>query len=415
MINLSSIKIKGQSLIDLTCLLWLINSPLKRFFARLLGIVGLTKYNQIVVGVLTFIPLIVYIIKYKKIPWKYFHWIFGFFALFFLITYLIKPSILYWYSRDIFGISYTIFRPDHGAIWGFLIIELLNSDDRIWRVLKIYCLILFLYNIFLLYVRFRVGYWLVFDYKGYFVERDYSLDFGYDMAYVVIYLMASYYYNKKIYKVLFTIPCIMLIFLHGSRGAFLCIIVAMILFLVNNTKTFKSKIKIMFIGAISLGGINYFFKNNLSYYLVKKLQMKGFYSRTLDKILLGETFDDSGRNVIYSLLREKIKENPWGYGAYGDRPILGPYFYWGYSHNIIYEMSINFGVIFTVIVLLAIIINLCKLLSKSHDLKSRLIGIILFSMTIKLLISDTFWGYKYFWMLVSYIFLPRMKKGEIKS
>lgn len=414
MIKLSSIKVKDSTLIDLTCLLWLINSPLKRFFAQLLGIIGLTKYNQIVVGVITFIPLIVYIIKFKKIPWKYFHWLFALCSLFFIITYFMNPGIMYWYSRDIFGISYTVFRPDHGAIWGFLIIELLKSDERIWRVLKTYCFILFLYNMFLLYVRLRIGYWLVFDYQGYFVERDYSLAFGYDMAFVVIFLMASYFYNKKIYKILLTVPCLILIFIHGSRGAFLCIIVAMILLIFSNTKTFKSRVKNIFFVAISLGGIYYLFKSNIIYVILDKLKMRGFYSRTLDKILLGETLDDSGRNMIYSLVREKIKENPWGYGAYGDRPILGPYFYWGYSHSILYEMAINFGILITVLILSILLVNIYKILFNEHKLKSRLICIILFSMTTKLLISDTFWGYNYFWMLLSYIFFARIKKGECK-
>ncbi|MDO5018426.1 MAG: O-antigen ligase family protein [Lagierella massiliensis] len=416
MINLSSIKIKASYLIELTCILWLLNAPLKRFFARILGIVGLTKYNQLIVGILTFMPLLIYILKFKKVPFRYFNIVFLLCALFFSITYLLNPEILYWYNREIFGISYTVFRPDHGAIWAFLIIELLHDEDRIWKVFKIYSIFLFVYNMFLLYVKNKLGYWLVFDFQGTFVERNYSLDFGYDMAFIVIFLLASYFYDKKLYKIIMSIPCIILIILQGSRGAFLCILSAIVLLTLYNADTKKAKI-----GTLIFGTIIFFMTylllidNDLKQILYSKLNSLGFQSRTIDMIISGEVFEDSGREVIYDLIKVKLNKNPWGFGAYGDRPIVGPYFYWGYSHNIFYEMAANFGIIPSFIILGIILLKSIDFILDHSNIKISIILIILLSMSMKLLISDTFWGYKYFWMLIAFIFIFRKDEGVKKS
>lgn len=407
------IVIKDTFLLDLTCLFWFSNTPLRLLLAKFLGIFGIGGYTVPMLIIIIYIPLIIYIFKTKKIPWRYFHWIFIITVIFFGVTLYFNPEYEYWYSRDIYGIIYTIFRPDHGAIWAFLMIEISNTPERIFKNLKNYSIILFCYNMFLLLQNQSVGYWTAFGESGEIIEKSYSLDFGYDMIFISL-IVLTYFFNKKKHKWFYLCLAGFLVLLaltYGSRGALLCLGVYIILYLFNGqqSKIKKTLYSVMFIF------IGFFMYNkgaeiiqNTVIYLLNNLNIK---SRTLMKIASGDIFDDSGRDAIYNIVKQAIENNPWGYGAYGDRPLIGPSFYWGYSHSIVYEMMINFGVILGVLFLLFLVVKSLCLVFFSKDKYIIFIIMIIFSMTMRLIISDTFWGNIYFWILLSTLFIFRIHLG----
>ena len=234
--------IKDTFLLDLTCLFWLSNTPLRLLLAKFLGVFGIGGYTIPILVIIIYFPLIIYIFKTKKIPWKYFHWIFIITVIFFGVTLYINPEYEHWYSRDIYGIVYTIFRPDHGAIWAFLMIEISHTPERIFNNLKNYSIVLFCYDMLLLLQNQSLGYWTAFGETGEIIEKSYSLDFGYDMIFISL-IVLTYFFNKKKYKwayLCFAGFLILLALTYGSRGALLCLGVFIILYLFNGQ---QSKIK----------------------------------------------------------------------------------------------------------------------------------------------------------------------------
>lgn len=398
-IRIKPLKITTIDLLDITFLLWFLNLPLRAIFVK----IGFpSTWAQLAVGILTYVPLTVYFIQLRHLPWKYFNWIFFICASYFLITLLIHPEYNAWYSRDIYGVMYSVFRPDHGAIWAFLMVEISGNYERLWKNIKRYAVVLFIYNIYLLINMHRIGYWTSYNAAGELAAKSYSLDFGYNMIFISLISLVCYRQKKKIYYLLLSISAMFLTLLYGSRGAFICMIVFLLFCLLNGAQSDIRKF-LYSAGILIAGVFLYYFGNTIiqksAYFLLDTFH---FSSRTLTQIINGDIVDDSGRSTIYEIVRKAIKENPiWGYGAYGDRPLVGPRYYWGYSHSIIYEMLIDFGVILGSTILIVLVYKSLKLIFSLKDWNKIYIIIIIFSMCMRLIVSDTFWGNNFFWMLLA--------------
>ncbi|WP_347133817.1 hypothetical protein, partial [[Clostridium] symbiosum] len=77
--------------------------------------------------------------------------------------------------------------------------------------------------------------------------------------------------------------------------------------------------------------------------------------------------------------------------------------YWGYCHNIILELIIDFGWLFGIIIFLIICVRSIQVLIRAREEQAFVICILL-AANAKLFLSDTFWGYPQFWMLIGYLF-----------
>lgn len=398
-----SIHIKKNFLLDLTCILWLCNTPVRMVIAKILSLVHQQSHAPLFTAILIYLPLIIYILVNEKIPWKFFHWFVIACLAFFGITYLIHPEYKHWYTRDAFGVYDTIFRPDRGAIWAFLMIEISGNEKRLWNNFKCASVGIFLYNFYLWIQAKRIGYWLFVDARGMETHRTYSLDFGYSMIFVLLVLMFSYTFDKKRWKLLSAILVFLLILDSGSRGSFLCLLVCVMLTLFSGRKTIAKKLRnILIVGAS--GCIVLLCWNKILLILIKLIRKFNISSRTLIMLVSGEATDDNGRDAIHSIILKQIKEKPLtGYGAFGDRQFIGPRFNWGYSHSILYEMWADFGVILGSIFLFLLLFLAIKIiLTEKNEVKSAVIIVIL-SIGSRLALSNTFWGDPYYWMLVAFI------------
>ena len=238
---------RSELLLDLTCVLWLCNAPLRLVLMNLLRIVRLSGFTILFENILIFIPLVLYIVIERVIPWKYFHWLLLVLSSFFVITLKIHPEYEYWYSRDIFGVWYTVFRPDHGAIWAFLIVELSQKEERLWKNLNVYAVVLFLYNLYNLYQATIAGTWMAYNATGELAEKSYSLDFGYDMVFIAL-VALSQFQEKKTYKyIILATACFFLSITQGSRGALICLAVFLGLSMFNGKQSSSKKILYVFI------------------------------------------------------------------------------------------------------------------------------------------------------------------------
>lgn len=400
------IYIPSSFLLDMTCVMWLCSMPMRILVSKILGVFGIGAFTIPVVGILIFLPLIIYILFERRLPWRYFHWILLFCILFFGVTLLVHPEYKEWYTRDIYGVMYTVFRPDHGAVWAFLMIEISGTRERIWKNLKIYSLVLFAYCFYQLHIAQIQGYWTSFNAIGELAEKSYSLDFGYDMIFICLIALSCYFMEKKTICILFCVLSAFLAVVYGSRGALICMCIYFLFYFLNGSQ--KEWRRFFYSIAIILAGIIVYFWGMTILQTFASFLLEIFHvsSRTLTQIINGNLMDDSGRDAIYQIAREAISENPiWGYGAYGDRPFIGPVYYWGYSHSIFYEMMIDFGVILGSVLLGIIIYKSAKLIFGNSDKMTGCIFLVIFSMDMRLLVSDTFWGNRFFWMTLALLFV----------
>ena len=120
----------------------------------------------------------------------------------------------------------------------------------------------------------------------------------------------------------------------------------------------------------------------------------GVKSRTMSLFLNNKVDYSSGREDIYSILLEKIKNNPIiGTGLGGDRLIIG-----GYAHNFLLEIITNFGIFIGGILATLMFLFLIKSLLISDKRKYNMI-IIWFSMGfVHLMVSSSYLTDIKFWI-----------------
>lgn len=397
---------------DLTVVLWLCNAPLKMLMHIPLSALGFANLTMLAAGIITYIPLMLYVVLERRLPCKCFVAIFIVVAAFFGMTLLSHPDYQAWYDRDLFGVGYTVFRPDHGALWAVLMVELCGSGERLLKNLKVASIVIFFHNLLLAYSALKVGYWTYYTASGLIGQRTYDLDFGYNIVFVAIVAMVCALRERKRYMWLIVVGCVLLDLRFGSRGSLICIATMIVLWVVFSEATPVRKLGavvcIAVFTAVFLANAQDILQT-IAYFLQDSF---GLESRTITSILQGEALDDSGRDAIYELVNSALAANPYGYGAYGDRPIIGPYFYWGYCHNIFYELSVNFGVAVAVAILVVLLGASFLSMLRTRDSAHRVLIMICLSMCMRLLVSDTFWGNDFFWMLIGILFIYQNNKDR---
>ena len=404
-----SIAFSSDLLLDVTFVLWFCGMPLRVLLSKLLRYMGMVQMNRPVAGAIIFLPLLLYILINKRLPWKYFHWVFFACALFFDGTLLLNPSYLPWYTRPDYSVMYTALSPDHGAVWAFLMVEIACRTGRLWKDLKWMAGGLGLYGLYRLRTALQVGYWSAYSASGEMMEKSYSLDFGYDMIFVALVLLVCFLSSKHVLALLACAGCCLLALQYGSRGAFLCVVAFIVLYLLNGSQANWKKA--VYVTALVV--MAWLFYQNGEAWLQSAagyLIQRGVSSRTLQLLVNGGLMDISVREEIYLLAENAIRAKPiFGYGAYGDRPIIGPQYYWGYCHNLIYEILINFGVVLGTGILLVIVWKTVQVIQREENRERLLVFLIVVSMCMRLLVSDTFWGNRFFWMLLAMAFAIRRK------
>ena len=407
-----------ESLVDLTVVLWFSGTPLRAILGRILGVLGINPLVQPLVFAITYIPLIGYVVKTKRLDRAVpFVVLLGFTCLYFGITLLMHPDYWQWYSRDTYGIWYTIFSPARGAIWAFLMVCLPKDKNRLVRDVLI---VGWLWAVYVLFMTFRAtahgGLWEFIDVRGNVSQRAYSVDFGYSAAFCAITLLTGSVFlpqrnlYMRIIQIIIGIGSVLSAAIYGSRGSLLCISAWVVLSIVLRAcKNLRSRL--IALSCLLLSLIILLTSGILSL-LAKIIQdVFGVESRTLQMLESNNFLADNGRNEITQMVIDAIRNSPlFGYGAYGDRPILGPTYNWGYSHNLFLELAVDFGVVGAVLICASILIESTYHLFCSHDKDTQCLVLIFFTSGLELLLSNTFWGCERFWALIGVLYISGLRK-----
>lgn len=394
-----------------------------------------------------------------------FLYIFLFTQIIFIISYVINPDLLTWFTHQNWGLQVR-FYPLTSGFYALLVILLVREPERILDDLKVVVLIRFAHGL-LEYLNFvRRGGWLLVQNDG-ITEKlyDYNMGFGYSMTFIALVCCIIFCLKKDWIFFFIGFVATSLSILYGSRGVIIVYAVFVFLYFLQLEK--ENKIRALHysfqVSILLLGFLIFYFKGihltlfltilistglfSVEYYVLRKKTYKdillisqifclgiiatlltGYFMldyggmstgfRNVDKLLSFSFMKANGRDSIWLSSFQGIKSLfPFGGGAFGDRLYVDSRFQWGYSHNIFLEMTLSFGIIgllFTTFVFLKAINNF---LNKKFDVNYRFILLVFISMCTKLLISDSFWYSMEFWGLVSLLIVGRyyqLDKREIR-
>lgn len=191
--------------------------------------------------------------------------------------------------------------------------------------------------------------------RGAFIIDSYNMGFSYGC----LLPMVSLYRHKSKLSLLAVLFLFLIVVAIGSRGAVM-VFLAYVLYDVFSINI-KLFLLLFFTTMIAIGFINP---------LVEWLMSLGINSRTLVLLMEGEAFQDSGRGDIYNLVASALDENLLGLGLFADRTLLNGV----YSHNMILEMLVNWGIIPMMFFFSIALVQIILLFLKSNKCnKNRLV------------------------------------------
>ncbi|MFC5734293.1 O-antigen ligase family protein [Cytobacillus gottheilii] len=241
---------------------------------------------------------------------------------------------------------------------------------------------------------------------GIAAESGYSyMSVGYQMLIGTIFISFTALESGRKVDIILALVNLILIFIGGTRGALICIIVFLILYLLINIKRQSVKlISLIFLG-INILILTYLTMIINLNKIVLMLTHFGLDSKIITKLLNGDFADDSYRGIIYSNMLKSITNSPlFGHGLFGDRVENKSLLIFNdrelYAHNIFLEILVQFGIIVgSLICLILLVLCIKSLLSRKYYVQN-IFSILISLSIIKLLFSNSYLVEPYFYMLV---------------
>ncbi len=266
------------------------------------------------------------------------------------------------------------------------------------------------------------GVFLVFVYQlikirsGEVLEED-NMYVAYNLLPSAMYLV--YYASMKRRKTYWLIAAVsaLTMFVYGTRGPILCIIVYVAIYLLHrfskttNKRKFILVLVVLFALAIVLVYDDLFVK--IAYLISDIFERFGFSTRIFDFFVSGDVAVSKGRDYLTNQIVEYISSNPIiGYGFMGDQYLLGVY-----CHNFILELWCHYGVILGTCILLALVaLTACALIKCRSNKKIFFFVIMFVSMVfVKLMISNTYTMEPYFYFMLGIFVAVNRKFYRIRS
>ncbi len=337
----------------------------------------------------------------KAIPQnvKLFLLIFGAIVLVCLFSLLFNSQLQSFYFRKEYGI-WRVFRPD-GAIYAILMFSMFDDAKQLQNILVKSAYIRFFYLFVVVFIPAKMrGYWLDVAPGGGTMEFSYSLSFGYEMLFPLTVCMIAGLSSHKIIHYVTALVSALLIVTNGGRGALVCILLFVALLIIDKIMENGKFImkKALIVGTMVLAGVLIlYFKDYFLVTFANIMRENDIGARNIEKIVNGTFSNSNGRDVIWNTVITAICEGgPLGYGLMGDRPFVAPLHVAGYSHNLFLELIASFGLIGAAVIVF-IVIDAIRMLFFCNNRDWKMIYLILFICSCKLLLSLSLWYAWEFW------------------
>lgn len=230
--------------------------------------------------------------------------------------------------------------------------------------------------------------------------NGYDMSLGYYLLFPTI-CMLYFCLNKTnaiVHGILFFTGSILII-LIGSRGPIVCIVLFWGLY-----ELFFSKIKsvkefiLKGIGIVVLLTCFICF-NDIVLYLSQLIEIVGLESRTLQYLVNGDIGNLSNRNLIYEWALEQVHYSfLLGNGIGFSLAAQGTH-----CHNIILEMTVEFGGIIAFFIVLSLVIGICYKLYTGSALEKRVTLMWFCIGVVPLFMSSIYWEYMQFWTFLGIV------------
>ena len=211
--------------------------------------------------------------------------------------------------------------------------------------------------------------------------------------------------RKKSWDIIVSLVGAFTIMAFGTRGPILCMISLLVLYMLMYHKIYKH---IWFTGAVVVFAVLVVFLYEETLLQIRWLvEQIGMSTRVVDLMLSGEFAESTGRNRIFALLFEAISQNPLGYGIAGDRLLAG-----SYSHNVLIELWVSFGVFTGTLVFVVPIICTVKLMiqrKSNRIMEDNFILVLIVSSYIKLFLSGTYLTESLLYLLIGILISAYVK------
>jgi hypothetical protein len=344
--------------------------------------------------------LVAFTLRKKNIPFRFLG-LFAFVSITFLISLILHPEYSDYYSSPIgFNAAVLTFSS---SIFGYLFVEISDDSVEFGKCIYIAAILNFIFYLWLVIGFLPTRIWITIDSTGRQHASYYSMSFSYGMLFPVLVFLKEWIVKRNLIDLIGAITGLISIVLFGSRGALLCLIIFGVLYWIFILGV-KRKIIIFFTLLIFLIFIAFIWKDILEY-----LAALFPTSRTLE-LLSGGLLYINDRNSIWIEAIEYILKNPFGYGPMADQYLLGEY-----SHNVVIELMITFGVIPGIALLIFFMIKSMHILTNPIEKENKLIFMIFFSIVVgKLLFSSSFWYETYLWTCIA-LFHKYRKRHSIAN
>ena len=245
-----------------------------------------------------------------------------------------------------------------------------------------------------------IVYFLVFGFKAE-VGRSEAENMG--VAYrilphlVMVMLYAIKNRGKK--DIILSIIGSVLLLACGTRGPVAGLVLFLAVYVVFFYQSRKKWYLVMFLSIIAL--IMLIDLRILIEPITLLLEHFGFSTRVVNALLSGEITNDNGRNEIALTMMNMLKENNYhAFGLAGDRNIVS---WMAYSHNIILELWISFGLYFgTFVFVLVCYILIRAIVLANYNEKGFIIALIFGGGFFKLFFTSSFLLEYQFFFLIGY-------------
>ncbi len=349
------------------------------------------------------------------------------------ISILCFPELKFWF----FGSEWSLLIKMldlRNAISGLLLVLLVKKPQKILRNICISAFLYFLYLCYQTYLFVINSGW-----SSYYTlavgSSRYNMSYGYKMIFVFVVFITIAFVKRSFLLIALSATAFCLALSYGSRGVLLTTLafgIIFVLFIVQQTwritrSSIIAKMKalslilLVLIGGFLLVKTMPLVEKTIHSALVPiessnaslpdeeividdasgtREEDDSSLSRTVDAILEGDIWADNGRFMIWKTAYDGFLERPLtGSGLFGDRLYVGKEFRTGYTHNIILELLVQFG-IWGFAFLAVLILFVVKIWLKNDDMYTSLLVVIMTSMCAVLLVSDSYLFNTFFWSLL---------------
>lgn len=414
---MNQIKPSCSNLIALSACLFFSEDALNAAITVVLSRFGLnesTTVSTVLTILVIYIPLVTACIASRRsLPIDF--WILlGTAALLFFLAYDSNPQNAYFFTRNIYGID-RVFRPDR-ALYAYLFVRLFEGDPTgLWITLRQASVILFIYWSLVMFNALRRGYWEDYDENGRLIRMSYNLTFGYSMLMPIVVFYLEHRRNKNFIYLTLSIAALIEVLLAGSRGPMICVGVLFVIELARNVR-YAWVWVLLFICVFLALLVSIIGLDTLLISLQEFLHSIGVSSRSLNRLISGTIADENGRDIIWDAAVRAIRRAPlFGYGVYGDRPLLYRYHFAGYPHNVLLEIALQFGLPIAIVSIVAILLLSIKFIFFNSSNEWSLIYTTFFVVSSQLILSMSYWYVFAFWgLLATAVNIIRNRKIEKK-